>query len=215
MKKLSEVMTDMPNTVQEQNGTTSSTAQHGFTIEAGRANGQSKSMNQTKTERAENQRKPQPEDCYEQKTPISKDLEGKRKLTLLVKSCFEALNTYGGGNDVLEASIMLMQLTLGRFDYETVRGAFGIYLQSGADMPKPADIIKIIEPPVKQRDWCKVTFLEILRKKRENVYVTIAEDEYREEFMLAKTTASTDDRLMIKSAIEQNETENKQYWIGD
>lgn len=159
--------------------------------------------------------KPQQEAISEQKTPISKNTDDKKKLTRLVTACYEGLNVYGKTPEQLEGSIMLMQMTLGRFDYETVREAFSIYLQSGSTMPTPADIIKIIEPPVPEKKWCKVTFLDIKRRKRENQFVSLAEDKYCDDFIRASVSSNSDDREELNAAIRQAELEHKQYWLAD
>jgi len=102
---------------------------------------------------------------------------------------------------------------LGRFTIEDVESAFRTYMETKTVMPKPADIVKIIEPPVEPIEWCKVTFLEIKRKKRENVFTTRAEDQYVEDFVAAKTTTSPDERLLIEDAIRQADGDNAKYWI--
>ena len=130
----------------------------------------------------------------------------------MVKACFEALNTYGGDNDALESTIMVMQMTLGRFDYETVKSAFEIYLQRSSDMPKPADIIKIIEPQAQERKWCGATFIDIKRRWRENQFITDAEKKYCSDFTAAKIK-EPDNAPMIEDAIKQVEQQNKQYWL--
>jgi len=82
---------------------------------------------------------------------------------------------------------MLMQMTLGRFDYQVIRNAFQVYLQSGSAMPTPADIIKIIEPPMKKRKWCATTFIELRNKLKDgNTFVSDAEKRYCEDFLAAK-----------------------------
>ncbi len=107
---------------------------------------------------------------------------------------------------------MLMQMTLGRFPYDVVREAFSIYLQTGATMPTPADIIKIIEPPIPEKKWCKVTFLEIKKRKRENAFVSLAEDRYIEDFMRAQITAPEEVKGLIDDTLRQAALEHKQYW---
>lgn len=164
-----------------------------------------------KTE-SESMKKPQSEECSGQKTPISNDLEAKKKLTMLVKSCYEALNTYGKSPENLEATIMLMQMALGRFDYEAIREAFGIYLQTNSDMPKPADIIMILEPHRKPKTWCATTFIDIKRRKREGQFVTRDEEKYCSDFLSAKTK-EPDNAGIIDDALRQVERENKQYWL--
>ena len=214
MKKLSEVLPSIKPTAEllDKNSDLSNMQVHGSTTEDGKMITQSTTQKQSKSEEVESQRRQQSEECLEQKTPISENPVDKKKLTLLVKSCFEALNTYGGGNDALEASIMLMQMTLSRFDYSTVRKAFEIYLQGSSDMPKPADIVKIIEPPVEPRKWCTVTFLEIKRKKREDVFTSLEEDKYCIDFVDAQVSAPEDNKLLIEGALRQAAIEDKRYW---
>ncbi len=131
-------------------------------------------------------RMPQSGDCVDQKIPISESLEDKKKLTLLVKRCYETLNTYGKSPEQLESSVMLMQMVLGEFDYDAVRGAFMQFLQVSSDMPKPADIIGILEPEKKVKKWCAVTFGEIKRRIRHCEFVSSAEHKYCADFVAAK-----------------------------
>lgn len=105
-----------------------------------------------------------------------------------------------------------MQMTLGRFEYETVRDAFGRYLQHGATMPTPADIIKIIEPPIEKRKWCATTFIDLRRQQREGQFITKAEKQYMQDFVAAQVK-EPDSANMIKDAIKQVEQQNKQYWL--
>ncbi len=148
-----------------------------------------------------------------QERKIQTSNEDQKKLTRLVTACYEGLNTYGKSPEQLEASIMLMQMTLGRFQYDTVREAFSIYLQTGSTMPTPADIIKIIEPPIPEKKWCKITFLEIRRKKRENVFVSLDEERYLNDFIRAEVNSTPDERAAISEAVKQAQIEDKQYWI--
>lgn len=123
------------------------------------------------------------------------------------------MNTYGGTNESLEASVMIMQMVLGKYSYEVVRNAFEKYIENNSDMPKPADIVKIIDPPKEKKQWCKVTFLEIKRKKRENIFTTDEEDKYCEDFIKASLQGDSDSRELLSNAIKQDELENKKYWL--
>lgn len=87
-------------------------------------------------------------------------------------------------------------------------------MQQCSTMPTPADIFKIITPPVQKQEWCKVTFLEIKRKKRENVFTTRAEDKYVEDFMAAKVSATGDSQGVIDEVLSRAAIEDKRYW-GD
>lgn len=131
---------------------------------------------------------------------------------MLVKSCYESLNTYGKSPEQLEASIMLMQMILGRFDYETVREAFGVYLQNSSDMPRPADIIKIIEPPIEKRKWCATTFIDLRRQQREGQFMTKEEKQYIQDFLSAKT--KDPDNAMIDDAVKLVEQQESQYYLA-
>ena len=105
--------------------------------------------------------KQQQGDICEQKIQTSN--EDKKKLTRLVTACYEGLNVYGKSPEQLEASIMLMQMTLGRFPYDVVREAFSIYLQTGATMPTPADIIKIVEKPIVSSSGARLSEAQLKR----------------------------------------------------
>lgn len=104
---------------------------------------------------------------------------------------------------------MLMQMVLGRFDYETVRAAFGKYLQVGATMPTPADIVKIIEPPVEVPQFCATAFIDIKKRAREGQFITNAEIKYCEDFISSKVG-----NPMVDDAVKQVEQQDKQYWLG-
>ena len=123
------------------------------------------------------------------------------------------MNTYGGTQEGLEASVMLMQMVLGKYPYSLVRKGFEIHMQNSSDMPKPADIIQIIDPPPAKKQWCKVTFLEIKRKKRENVFTTIQEDKYIEDFVKAAVSGDSDERAELGEALNQAQVEDKRYWL--
>lgn len=104
---------------------------------------------------------------------------------------------------------MLMQMVLGRFDYETVRAAFGKYLQVGATMPTPADIVKIIEPPVEVPQFSATVFIDIKRRTREGQFITKAEKQYCEDFISSKVN-----NPIVDDAVKQVEQQDKQYWLA-
>ncbi len=161
-----------------------------------------------------NQTSPQNEGCYEHLTQISDSLDDRKKLNILIKNCYNSLNTYGGSNEGLEATIMLMQMTLGRFDYETVRAAFGVYLQTGKDMPKPADIIQIIEPKPEKKEWSTTAFIDIKRRIREGQFVPKEERQFCNDFITNAVKQQPDSRVAMDGAIRLVEEQDKKYWIG-
>ena len=103
-------------------------------------------------------------------------------------------------------------MVLGRFCIEEVEAAFRVYMETKTTMPKPADIVKIIEPPVEPKKWCKVTFLAIKRKHRENVFTSLEEDKYIEDFLKAQVSAPEEQRSLIEDATRQAVAEDKKYW---
>ena len=130
----------------------------------------------------------------------------------LLLICFDTLDTFGKEPEQLKNLEGAFQLVLGRFNIDDVEAAFRIYMEKYTVMPKPADIVKIIEPPVEPRKWCKVTFLEIKRKKRENVFTTLEEDQYCIDFVDAQVSAPEDEKLHIEGALRQVAIEDKRYW---
>jgi len=215
MKKLSEALPTTSNTAEtwDRSSDSLNMPAHGSTIEAGKMITPSARSNPTTQGEAGNSKRPLYEECYEQKTQISNCPEQKQKLTKLVMACFESMNTYGGGGSAMESSVMLMQMTLGRFNYDVVRGAFEVYMQSNRDMPKPADIVQIIEPKKQSKKFCKVAFLDIKRQQREGAFVTAAEKQYIADFMDAAVNGEPDERAELQAIADDGARQDKQYWV--
>lgn len=127
--------------------------------------------------------------------------------------CFQTLDTYGKEPEALAGITQVFLMVLGRFNFPEVEKAFQIYLEKGNSMPKPADIVKIIEPPVEQRKWCGATFIDIKRRWRENQFITDAEKKYCSDFIAAKITAPEQERALIEDSIRQVTQQEKQYWL--
>lgn len=122
--------------------------------------------------------------------------------------CFDTLNVYGKEPEQLANITKLFQLVLGRFHISQVEGAFAQYLATNSTMPTPADIVKIIEPPIKPVKWCATTFIDIKRRSREGQFITDTEKKYCEDFVTAKVDKADIDDVM--TLVTQ---ENKQYWL--
>ena len=143
---------------------------------------------------------------------LKEDMQGRKQLSCLVVQCFNTLDTYGKPPEAMESIVKIFHLILGRFSIKVVEEAFRAYLESNTVMPKPADIVKIIEPPVAPLKWCKVTFLEIKRKKRENVFTTDEENQYCRDLVDAQVNTLPDERLAISDAVKQAAIEDQRYW---
>jgi len=143
---------------------------------------------------------------------VKDNLRGKF-LTNLVVHCFTTLDTFGKPPEAMESMIEMFQMVLARFSKEQIESAFRIYVETQTVMPKPADIVRIIEPPLEPRKWCGITFLDIKKRGCENQFITDDEKQYCDDFITAKATASPDERLLIDDAIKKADRENSQYWI--
>jgi len=172
---------------------------HGSITEAGKMNTtlpNSQSQNQSTSE----QRK------------LSDCPQSQSRLTSLLLICFDTLDTFGKEPEQLANLAESFRFILGRFTIEQVESAFRAYMESSTSMPKPADIVKIIEPPVEPRKWCGATFIDIKRRKREGQFITLDEEKYCYDFLQARIK-EPDSAGMIDDTIKQVERENKQYWI--
>lgn len=140
-------------------------------------------------------------------------MDFEKRISALLLICYDTLDTYGKEPEQLQNASKLFAIVLSDYSIEQIETAFKTYLKRNTDMPKPADIVKIIEPPKPEKKWCKVTFLEIKRKKRENIFTTDEENKYCEDFIKASVSGCPDERLALNEVVQQAAIENKQYWI--
>src|ERR1700730_1796865 len=73
------------------------------------------------------------------------------EVAILVRQCFDVLDTFGKTPDQLTNIIKAFVTQLAEYRYEQVRMAFRAYIKRNAVMPKPADIINLIDPP--KAEW--------------------------------------------------------------
>lgn len=125
--------------------------------------------------------------------------------------CFDTLDTFGKDEVQMKNINRSFQLFLEDYVYDDIQLAFKDYMKRKTVMPKPADIIKIIDPPKKEFKPCPTTFIDIKRKIRENQFVTDAELKYCQDFIASRVS---DDIGVVENTIKQVEYENKQYYLG-
>ena len=135
------------------------------------------------------------------------------RLMSLLLICFDTLDTYGKEPEQLKNLEGAFRLVLGRFNIQQVEAAFAKYLEAGRVMPKPADIVQIIEPPKEKRKWCKVTFLDLKRQQRENMFITDSEKQYLADFIEASVSGDYDERSELQATIDDSSRKDKQFWI--
>lgn len=125
---------------------------------------------------------------------------------------FDTLDTYGKDPEQLKNAKKVFQFVLADYQYSEIEEAFKVYLKNNKTMPKPADIANIIDPPVEPFKWCKMTYLEIKKKQRENVFTTIEEDQYCKDFIDTSVKGNIDNKQELASVIKQEQIEHNQYW---
>ncbi len=123
------------------------------------------------------------------------------------------MDTYGKKAEQMPSINQVFQMVLGRFEYHVVEAAFKIYMESHSVMPKPADIVKIIEPPQEARKWCGATYIQLCKRKRENQFMLDRELKYISDFEVARTTAPEEQRGLIEDAISNNAVADSRYWL--
>lgn len=79
--------------------------------------------------------------------PISDSPQAQDHLTMLLSQVYAAQATYGDKAQMMEWRDQIFQMVLGRFNFQQVKTAFVKFLEIRRDLPAPADIVQIIEPP--------------------------------------------------------------------
>jgi len=106
----------------------------------------------------------------ETRKPIKACLESQNQLTTLLAQCFLMQKGYGEKAEDALTRDAGFQWILGDYDIEQVKAAFLKYVKTHSDMPAPADIINIINPPPPKIDW--PLYIELKKRLRQsNVYV--------------------------------------------
>lgn len=146
MDELNQVLERMQTAFaeREQNLGISPMPLHGSTSEGGNPTTlQSKEVSQNQPEGRSQQRKQSFVDSQK-----LKDSPGaKAQLGAFLLQCYDALNTYGKTPDQLENYTKVFILAMGEYAYEDIRAAFIRHIQTSTNLPMPADIINIINPP--------------------------------------------------------------------
>jgi hypothetical protein len=101
------------------------------------------------------------------------------EVALLVRQCFDVLDTFGKTPDQLTNIIKAFVTQLAEYPYDQVRAAFRAYIKRSTVMPKPADIINLIDPPKEEwkPDWAVYIALK-KRIQRDGYYVYGSEREF-------------------------------------
>ena len=82
---------------------------------------------------------------------LRNDSEGRNKLSKLILISFDVLDTFGKEAEQLENINLAFQMFLEEYSYGEIEKAFKKYMRGNSVIPKPSDIISLIEKrdPVK------------------------------------------------------------------
>jgi hypothetical protein len=118
------------------------------------------------------------------------------EVALLVRQCFDVLDTFGKTPDQLTNIIKAFVTQLAEYPYAQVRDAFRQYLKRNSKMPTPADIVNLIDPPKGEwkPDWSAYNALK-KRVQQDGYYPYGSEREFLklcEEYAVKRALASVE-----------------------
>ena len=93
--------------------------------------------------------------------PISDCKESQQKVSAVLFKCFNSLKVYGKEPEQLKDTVDVFLMVLGKYSYNQFQTAISKYLSRNSDMPTPADIVNIIDPP--QEELSSAMFIQIMR----------------------------------------------------
>ena len=86
-------------------------------------------------------------------------------MTSLLLVCFDTLDTFGKEPEQLKNIQKLFEMMLGDYEIGKVERAFIAYMRRGTAMPKPADIINILDP--EEPELSKEMYISLQKKDPE------------------------------------------------
>lgn len=139
--------------------------------------------------------------------PLSQSAEAQRHLATLIVQCFAALKVFGKEPEHIRDTIALFQRVLAPYSLRQVSAAFDEYVSRNSDMPSPADIVNIIDPP--NKELSAAVYVSLQKKAYSGDYLDREERAYCEAFRrqeYAKVRGGS-------SALQEAEQEISQFKI--
>ena len=200
MDELSKVLENINNMRKnsELNNDTSSTPQHGLTTEDGKMTTQSTSE----------KKNPSPIDT--KKNTWTND--EKHHFAKSFEKIFKIVNSFGKKPEDFEDGIDLFVKVVSQYDFKSIMKALERWIKENSTLPTPADLIALVEPLKEEKKFCKSTFIELCRQRREDLYLTKDERQYIEDFIAeaVKEGIGSDDNYMSE-AVKQVEMQDRLY----
>jgi hypothetical protein len=103
----------------------------------------------------------------------------KFELLVYTKQCFDTLKTYGKTPEQLETISEMFVTVLSKYPMERIKPAFLQWIERNSEMPTPADIINLIDPPPPppwKPDWAY--YVAIKESIKRGNFVSSFSDEY-------------------------------------
>ena len=104
------------------------------------------------------------------------DDAGKRKLAAMLHKCFDTLKLYGREPESLDAVQSMFAFVLGCYPIALIEKGFCEYIGRNDEMPTPANIRNIIDPPPPTPDWA--AYVGIRQKIRDGIWVMQEQRDY-------------------------------------
>lgn len=131
----------------------------------------------------------------------------------MLTDCFDTMKLYGKEPEQLGALCRVFKRVLGEYPWYLIECGFEDYLKRNDEMPTPADIVNLIDPPLVKKKFSPVAFLDIKRRSREGQFITNAEKQYCEDFIDASVNGDPDERGGLLDAMKKAQIENNQYFM--
>lgn len=160
MEPLNEALERMRIALEEKNQNISLTSQHSSTSAGGNLTIQQDNKHPEVVSTSE-QKKQSDKPLSPGDLPISDCKESQQKVSAILFKCFNSLKVYGKEPEQLKDTVDVFLMVLGKYSYNQFQNAMSKYLSRKADMPTPADIVNIIDPP--QEELSSAMFIQIMR----------------------------------------------------
>lgn len=93
----------------------------------------------------------------------------------MLMTCFQAMKLYGREPEQFDAIVTLFQMVLAPYPFHKIEAAFVEHIKRKTEMPTPADIVLLIEPPAPKPDWAAYVGI---KAKMKDAFVMPAERRY-------------------------------------
>jgi hypothetical protein len=95
--------------------------------------------------------------------PLKHDREGQKQLTRLLAQCYALLRKFGEKADLAELRDEGFQNLLSEYGIDDIERAFWKYMETADEMPRPKNILAILDP--KTQPLCKEVYIRLSQKR--------------------------------------------------